>query len=82
MKSAYVSPEIAALAYEIADGVARSDIECYCLAKWGPWYDTSAAIDPEDLELINRALRYLDARGLINRHPEQPALVNFEGLEF
>ena len=81
MKSAYVSPEIAAMAYEIADSCARADIECNCPRKWVRWYDTSAVDVQEDAECVDRALRYLDARGLIKHHAEDPTLVNFEGLD-
>ena len=80
MKSAYVSPEIAALAYEIADSCARSDIECNCPRKWGRWYDTTEVDERGDQECVARALRYLDARGLVKHHADAPALVNFEGL--
>jgi hypothetical protein len=75
-------------AIEIADSCARSDIECNCGLhyEWTAdgvsvkWYDTTR-IDAEDGPHLEQALRYLDARGRINHHPEQPHLVNFEGID-
>lgn len=76
MKSAFVSPEISSMAYELADEAARRDIESACSMKWG-WYDTGN-VPLLDIEFVRKALAYLEARGLINRHPENSALVNFK----
>jgi hypothetical protein len=74
-------------AIDIADSSARADVECHCPWTYlketddasSRWYDT-ARIDPEDAAHLEQALRYLRARGRINHHPEQPHLVNFDGV--
>ena len=70
------------LATELADEVAQSDIECNCVAAecaGADWYDTGAEIpdDPAVRQGIEKALRYLDLRGLVTRHPEDSHLVRF-----
>jgi len=77
---ANVSAELAEMAYELADSCARSDIETHCVVSMICWYDTGA-VALLDIEFVQRALRYLDARGLVNHHPDTPRLVNFEGFE-
>lgn len=70
-------------AMEIADSCARADIESCCTARgdgddyrnW--WWDTSSA-DTEDETMIAQALRYCEARGLIERHPTDAPLVRFK----
>lgn len=67
-------------AIEIADSCARSDIECSC--KWtdttpARWYDTASDRDPEILATIAQVVRYLEARGQIERNAEKPHLVRF-----
>lgn len=70
-------------AMEIADSCARADIESSCTARgdgddyrnW--WWDTSSA-DAEDEEMIALSLRYLEARGLIERNPTDAPLVRFK----
>lgn len=70
-------------ALEIADSCARADIESYCKATgegadYREWsWDTSTA-DEDDSEAIAQALRYLDARGLIERDTNRPELVRFK----
>ena len=59
-------------AVEIADSCARSNIECECKGSFEDGYDLASADYPEALE---QAVRYLLARGLIERHPEWPDLV-------
>lgn len=72
-------------ALEIADGISRSDIECNTGSPdWNAgrrWYDLDT-VTGADKEMIGRAARYLDARGLIEHHPEHPAWVRLkEGVE-
>lgn len=71
--------QMLALAAEIADCSARSDIESFCTpveehdVRW--WDLESAGCDGNYIEL---AERYLDARGLLLRHsPGKPMLVRF-----
>ena len=78
----FVEREVDRLAQELADDLARSDIECECApatADGEEWYDTAAEFDeaPEVRQGITKALRYLDLRGTMQRHPTQPALVRF-----
>lgn len=76
MKSANVSPELAAKAYEIADSWSMCDIESNTAAikslGWR-WWDSSSADD----DGVDKSLAYLDARGLVIRHPEHPHWVRF-----
>lgn len=61
-------------ALEIADESALMDIECCCkaVAPAGAgqmfWDARTAARD--DRENVERAVRYLDSRGLLDRHPD------------
>ena len=60
------------IAHAIAYEAARSDIECNCRqVEWGPphWYDTN--IDDAEIreEWLDRAMTYLEGRGLLLRHP-------------
>jgi hypothetical protein len=69
-------------ALEIADSCARSDIECNCECSGkgaARWYRAlpDPDISPEENEWLPQALRYLTARGLIERHPDNPDLVRF-----
>lgn len=60
------------LAHAIAYEAARSDIECNCTqVESGPpdWYDTASASAEFREDWIDRALTYLDGRGLLLRHP-------------
>lgn len=71
------------LAIELADDMARSDIESYCsYDQVGPhtWYDTTFATrDSAEVEAgIAKAQRYLTLRGKLLRNAEQPHLVRFE----
>lgn len=65
--------ELAALERALAYSAARSDIECYCQpvseerCGYERWYDTEAVRHGND-EFIATAVRYLDLRGLIERH--------------
>lgn len=51
-------------AIEIADSCARADIECECLGNHAEGYDLSTA---EAGEMVGQSVRYLMARGLIER---------------
>ena len=70
------------LATDIADDAARCEIESYCgIETLGTrdWYDT-LAVSPKGPEYergVDRALRYLDLRGHMQRHPVQKHLVRF-----
>ena len=79
--------EMLADAIEIADSCARSDIECFAYSPGDGWYDTTRVLSREtkprdsvadkqaaayDLSAVEQAVRYLLARGLIERHPERP----------
>jgi hypothetical protein len=70
------------LAAEIADDAARFEIESYCRPETlgsRQWYDT-LDISPVGTEIgagIERALRYLDLRRGLVRHPVQRHLVRF-----
>lgn len=77
------------LAYKLADNVARSDIETYCL--WtsempiGRWFDTQK-LDSHvrDLDLrhaIDEALEYLDGRGMLERCPDRAEWVRIKTRE-
>lgn len=60
--------EMLSLQAQLAYSAARSDIETCCA--WsgdapGRWYDTTNVS-------IADSLRYLDLRGLLERHPTQP----------
>lgn len=67
-------------ALEIADPSARCDIESNCeshMVGEHRWWDTSR-LDPDDewaATAIAQAVRYLDARGLIERDQKRPELV-------
>lgn len=71
------------LAQFIADDAARGEIECYCnVERLGTraWYDTANLVHEDAVyaEGVDRALRYLDLRGCLFRHPVQSHLVRFE----
>lgn len=68
--------DILRLERSLAYSAARSDIECYCQPPAGTsplalncWYDPRSA-SAGDRECVAIAIRYLDARGLLERHPE------------
>ena len=78
----FVESEVDRLAKELADAQARCEIEFYCAAErvdGQAWYDTSAEIvDTQEVRAgVDQALRYLDLRGTMQRHPTQPVLVRF-----
>ena len=71
-----LSPQaLSALERAIACEAARSDIECNCqMVEFGPpsWYDLISATPEIRADWIDRAVTYLDARGLLLRHPTNP----------
>lgn len=73
------SDEAMRLAIEIADEDAWELVQCECLHDGGGWYDTSTA-DPIACEGLERDLRYLTLRDLIERHVEHPHLVRLRAL--
>lgn len=64
--------ELATIERALAYSAARSDIEVHCrgAGHWRDrWYDPSDVSTPaDDREFIATALRYLDLRGLLERH--------------
>lgn len=88
-------PDAQALAIEIADESARTDIECKALGVASryphPVYDVTAQEpstinDPDLVEAmqrdVERAVRYLDARGLLVRpFAGEPNYVSFGGRQ-
>lgn len=71
-------------AMEIADSCARADIECNCQpredATEGRFWDISTA-DEHAKAMIEQAVRYLDARGLLIRLSGAPNQVQFKDPE-
>lgn len=63
-------------AIEIADSCARADIECNVEPAFPdggsvPWYDLDH-VDAESAAPVAQAVRYLEARGLLDRRPSNP----------
>lgn len=76
--------EIEALAYEIADDAARIEIESLCVGRpaFGPeWLDIANVDGSEETECVDRAVRYLECRGRLKHHPDNPELVKVCGEE-
>lgn len=77
-----MSKDLEALKTEIADDSAVSAVECECEFEpregGGWWYDTQS-IDDLARDEIERALNYLDLRGLVTRKEGAPHLVTFHG---
>jgi hypothetical protein len=75
--------ELHKLEQELAYSAARSDIECHCMARQhsgqhhGWWYDTTT-VTGDDVEWVEKAMRYLDLRKVLKRHPDNAALVRIE----
>lgn len=75
------------MARAIADEAARSDIECHCV--WTSsrpedrWYDTSTIEDQESEKelrgVVDRAVMYLELRGLLVRQKGAPHIVQVQG---
>lgn len=77
--------DIQQLERELAYSAARSDIECHCApekppgkyhsGKQGMWWDLGSIDDPYDRAWVARGVAYLEARKLLKRHTDNPALV-------
>ena len=69
-------------AMEIADSCSIADIECNVQSRERVeggesfWYDLET-VAPLDLDAITQAVRYLTARGILLRHPENGQWVSF-----
>lgn len=70
-----MTDELARLEREVAEMGAQEMIEWYCRQE-GRWQDTTAVLDADEAE-VAKSVRYLDLRGLLERHPERPELVRF-----
>ena len=65
--------EIDQLAHGLAYEAARSYIQSLCGSLLGhDWRDTTATDDPE---AVQRAVRYLELRNLLERHPKKNTVV-------
>lgn len=66
--------EMLTLQAHLAYSAARSDIECHCMPVGDTvrdgWHDPSACSDGG--QFVDPAIRYLELRGLLERHPAQP----------
>lgn len=71
---------VSGLAYYIADEAARSDIELYTVEVGDHWFDTNQVRYGLERQFIDRAMQYLELRGSMRRHPDQPHLVTFAGV--
>jgi len=71
------NPDKLELALEIADEAARADIELYTprVPMISPKHYDPSRVDPMWRPYTDKAVRYLDARGLLEREPEQPNVV-------
>lgn len=64
-----------ALAHEIAYCTSRTDIECMCACagggpdKGGWWWRIDRVAVKDDRQWVDRAVRYLEARELLERDP-------------
>jgi hypothetical protein len=64
--------ELNELAHGMAFERAVSVIETACVEVEDSWFDTrEEALEPYEIDGIQEAVGYLDARGLIVRHPEK-----------
>lgn len=74
-------------AMEIADSCARADIESECRAEgeggdFRNWWWNIESADPESRGMVDKSLRYLDARGLVECRTENgKRLVRFRVVE-
>lgn len=72
--------DLAELAHEIAEEDSKSLIETSLLPgrdAAGEWYDL-ASLDAEEKEYVDRAVRYLDAAGILVRSPLNPNFVGWD----
>lgn len=67
------------LAFKIADGAARCDIEVLCVPVGGEpsnieeiracWFDLDQLVDSSQAALVRASAEYLECRGLLMHHP-------------
>lgn len=82
------------MALEIADSAASSDIEVMCAAVTDDgrepdslqeistcWYDTNKVLIAEDWPAVQKALKYLDGRGMLERCPDRAEWVRIKTRE-
>lgn len=73
--------DIGEIERDLAYSAARSDIECCCVQELvngrhaGRWYLSTEVTFSDDIEVVERAIRYLDYRGLLHRHPDNKLLI-------
>lgn len=77
--------EITTLEQELAYEAARSNIEIMCNHRQrdtrGLWYDTdNDTILTNDTESIEKSVRYLEHKNLLERHPDNSRLVRILDL--
>lgn len=78
--------ELEKLAYALADTMAASELGSHCVPVFhvgirkfsNPWYDTSRC-GTGMKRYVKRAVRYLELRGMLVRHPERPELARARG---
>jgi len=72
-----LNPDKLALALEIADEAARTDIELRApRVQWiSPRHYDLARVDPIFRAYTDKAARHLDGRGLLERDPDRPHIV-------
>ena len=69
-------PDMVRDAIDIADSCSRSDIECNFSKMDSGWYNVDVG-GAENDPWLPQCLRYLDARHLIEHHPDAPHCVRF-----
>lgn len=70
------------LGLQIADDAARTDIETMCrqdTLEGRTWWQTRP-IEPDCRRFVDRAVHYLELRGLIERHPADASLVRIKTI--
>ncbi|WP_454674871.1 hypothetical protein [Achromobacter pestifer] len=74
-----MTTELKNLMADIADEAAALDLGAYCtpiISKGKHWLDTTRPRSwTTDREIVERAIRYLDLRKKIERHPQKPDLL-------
>jgi len=62
-------------AFGIIDGYTGSESAGMTVDQIDQWWQNTSNVDTEAVEAVADAVRYLDARGLIERHPDHPEWV-------
>jgi hypothetical protein len=76
-----------ALAHELAKETSKSLLENCLLSRQddggGYWFDLGSADRCiQDMQFfIDRAVRYLEGEGILKRHPTDPQLIGWDGME-